>query len=82
MSILGILIIVTILSKLFIHLYLDYTRKNNINLKSLFIGGVTPLELFFWYMQTVDSKYNFLKTICNLLNVISILLIIIGLIHG
>ena len=81
MSTLGILIIITILGKLFIHLYLDYTRKNNMNLKSLLMGG-DILELFFWYMETVDSKYIFLKKICNLLYVISILLLIIGVIHG
>ena len=79
MNLFAILIVLTMLGKLIIHFYLDYTRKNNDNLKSFFIGGFSPLELIFWYMEPVDSKYNLLKKICNFLFIVSWLLLITSL---
>ena len=79
MNAFGVLILVTGLSKLIIHFYLDYKRKNNDNLRSFIIGNYTPLELIFWYMQPVQREYKYLKNICNMLFIISWTLVITSL---
>lgn len=76
MTSLVIIFMITMLSKLSIHFYLDFTRKDNRNFRS-YLMGVGTLELFLWYFHTVDSRYILLKNICNLFYLMSVILLII-----
>lgn len=79
MSPFSLLLLISLFGKLGIHLYLDFKRKDNANLRSLLIGGFTNFELMLWYMQPVDKKYEVLKNICNILYFFSIGFLVITL---
>jgi hypothetical protein len=72
------LILFSFLGKLTLHFYLDFTRKDNANLRDLFAGGgVSPWQLFFWYMELVDNKYKVVKKICNFLWIVFVISVVI-----
>jgi len=53
-------------AKLGIHIFLEFKAKKYSNFKTLISSGMAPFGYFFFYLDEVESRWAYLKFLCNL----------------
>jgi hypothetical protein len=75
----GLLIVLFFSCKVIIHYYLDYKHNKS---ASFLYSLLTPLHYFQSYKTTVDFQFINLKSLCNLLLVLTFISLILNIIFG
>jgi hypothetical protein len=75
----GFGIILSLLCKVVIHLYIDYSKEKYLNLNSIL---VMPLVYLLPYNSGLQGKYTKLKFVCNSFFVLACISLLLNIVFG